>query len=284
MVSLSRKAHRAFSILRWQRPGRGESRADGLGFVGPVAGEGAALRRAIVVQSHRRSGTHFLIDTLRTRFPVARDWFHLEEDFYARLLSAPVVLKSHDSVWREKLSCEAPWGSFLHWVAASACHDAAFHLHIMRNPRDVLRSLYFFDLKGHEERHRIGPEMGFGTYLATPSSRDPEGRLTPVELWCAHIAGWLATPRVLQVRYEDLLAAPETEVARIADFTGLAAHPARWRESSAIGRQTSARFSRIFPAEWTDREEDHLLSSARRFGLPDLGYGLGVACQSATGT
>ena len=284
MVSLSRKAHRALSILRWQRPGRREAGSKGAAFVGPVAGEGAALRRAIVVQSHRRSGTHFLIDTLRTRFPVARDWFHLEEDFYARLLSAPVVLKSHDSIWREKLSCETPWGSFLHWVAASACHDAAFHIHIMRNPRDVLRSLYFFDLKGHEERHRIAPETDFCTYIATPSSRDPEGRLTPVEVWCAHIAGWLATPRVLQVRYEDLLAAPETEVARIADFTDLAAHPARWRDSSAIGRQTSARVSRISPAEWTDREEDHLLSSARRFGLPDIGYGLAVAGQSATGT
>ena len=268
MVSLSRKAHRALSILRWQRPGG----AEGPAFVGPVAGP--ALNRALVVQSHRRSGTHFLIDTLRSRFPVARDWFHLEEDFYARLLSAPVVLKSHDLSWREKLSGEAPWCSFLHWVAASACHDAAFHLHIMRNPRDVLRSLYYFDLKGHEVRHRIAPEVGFGTYLATPSSRDAGRTMTPVELWCAHMAEWLAIPRVLQVRYEDLLAAPDTEVARIADFTGLAAHPARWRESSAIGRQTSVRFSRLVPADWTGREEEQLLAASRRFGLPDLGYGL----------
>lgn len=274
MVSLSRKAHRALMVLRWKRPDLGHGTVRDPEFVGPAGAPGCGLKRAIVVQSHRRSGTHFLIDTLRSRFPVARDWFHLEEDFYARLLSEPVVLKSHDRGWREKLSCETPWHSFLHWVAASTCHDAAAHLHIMRDPRDVLRSLYYFDLKGHEEAYRIPENMSFATYLSTASRRDTDGRMTPVEMWCAHMAAWLSRPSVLQVRYEDLLAAPETEVARIGAFLQMESHAPRWRGSSAIGRNTSVRFAKVMPATWGEEQEQHLLRAARAFNLPDLGYRL----------
>lgn len=282
MVSLSRKAYRALTVLRWKRPALSRMEERDAGFVGPVGMQPDGLKRAIIVQSHRRSGTHFLIDTLRSRFPVARDWFHLEEDFYARLLTEPVVLKSHDRLWREKLASDSPWHSFLHWVAASTCHDGAAHIHIMRNPRDVLRSLYFFDLKGHEARYQIVSDLPFSAYLARPSRRDPEGVMTPVELWCAHMAAWLARPAVLQVRYEDLLEAPEREVARLADFLGLQAHAPRWRESSAIGRTTTARFEKRMPAEWTGMEEDALLRACRIHGLPDLGYGLAPTGQAGS--
>ncbi|MEW6258118.1 MAG: sulfotransferase domain-containing protein, partial [Pseudomonadota bacterium] len=263
--------------MRWKRASLTAHDTPGEGFVGPVGGQGYSLHRAVIVQSHRRSGTHFLIDTLRSRFPVARDWFHLEEDFYARLVSAPVVLKSHDFVWREKLASELPWHSFLHWVAASACHDGAAHIHIMRNPRDVLRSLYYFDLKGHEPRYHIASDTPFSAYLARPAVRAMDGRMTPIEMWCAHMAAWLSRPDVLQVRYEDLLQSLDTELLRIGVFLGMADHGPRWRESSAIGRSTSARLAKRMPAPWTGREERALLRAARHYGLPDLGYGLDPA-------
>ncbi len=284
MVSLARKAHRAWDVLRWRHLSLRRPPPQEAHFVGPIARcDDKGLRRAIQVHSHRRSGTHFVMDTLRANFDVDRDWFHLEEDFYARLTHKPVVLKSHERAWGEKIRSPDHWHCYMHWVAASACYSSAFHIHVIRNPRDVMRSQYYFDMKGHEAAFRIEPETQFLAYLTTPSVRDPQGRLTPLAYWCAHMAAWLAQPDVHMVRYEDLLADPQAELARLSLFLNMPVQAARRVQQSAIGRQTSIRMSKLFQADWGAREEQHLLDQCRRFNLPDLGYGLAAgAPQEAT--
>ncbi|WP_165933769.1 sulfotransferase [Aquabacter spiritensis] len=228
-----------------------------------------------MVHAHRRSGTHFLIDTLRSRFDVDRDWFHLEEDFFARLVRAPVVIKGHERFWGEKIRGRDCWHSYLHWVAAAACYSGARHIHILRDPRAVLRSQFYFDLKGHEPAFRLKPGTSFQSYLRAPSARDPDRRVNQIAYWCAHVAAWLERDDVLHLRYEDLLAAPEAELARIGGFLGMPVRPAQRRASSAIGRKTSTRQAAVAPAVWSEREEALLMEVWRAFGLPDLGYEIG---------
>ncbi|OYX14743.1 MAG: hypothetical protein B7Z15_02875, partial [Rhizobiales bacterium 32-66-8] len=188
MVSFSRKAHRVWDVVRWGLSARVRKAPEESAFVGPTGGcDGQGLRRLIVVHSHRRSGTHFLIDTLRSRFEVAPDWFHLEEDFFARLIDAPVVIKSHERVWGEKICSDVPWQSYLHWVAASALYSSASHIHIVRDPRQVMRSQYYFDLKGHEPAYRISPDTRFADYVRARSARDPQGHHSQLSYWCAQV-------------------------------------------------------------------------------------------------
>lgn len=274
MVSFTRKVHRAWSAVKW-----GYSRQHEVGnkgaFLGGVGDCGeSGLLPAIVVHSHRRSGTHFLIDTLLQNFSVARDWFHLEEDYFSRLGQTPVVLKSHERYFGEKALSREPWHSYLHWVAATACYSSGYHLHIVRDPRAVLKSHYYFDRKGHEPGHQIPPDLSFGDYLARPSSRDPEGKLTPAQFWCAHVSAWSRRPEVLHLRYEDLCLDMPGQLARISDFTGLPVQRRRWLPSTAIGRATSECQGRQRPAEWGPAEEMQLQSAALAYDLPRLGYGL----------
>lgn len=274
MVSFTRKVHRAWSAVKWGQSRRHETGNHGafLGGIGECAD--GVLQPAIIVHSHRRSGTHFLIDTLLQNFHVARDWFHLEEDFFSRLGQMPVVLKSHERYFGEKTHSREPWHSYLHWVAATACYSSAYHLHIVRDPRDVLRSQYYFDRKGHEARYQIGPEVSFRDYLTRPSRRDPDGALTPPAYWCAQIAAWSRRPDVLQLRYEDLGRDMAGELERISAFIGLPVLARRWLPSTAIGRKTSERQARLGEAAWGPEEEGVLQAAALGFDLPRLGYGL----------
>ncbi|QTL05288.1 sulfotransferase domain-containing protein [Aquabacter sp. L1I39] len=274
MVSFTRKVHRAWSAVKWGQSRRHEAGNQGafLGGIGDC--EEGILQPAIIVQSHRRSGTHFLIDTLLQNFQVARDWFQLEEDFFSRLGRMPVVLKSHERHFGEKTHSRDPWHSYLHWVAATACYSSAFHLHIVRNPRDVLRSQYYFDRKGHEPRHQIAPTLSFTDYLASPSSRDPEGRLTPPAYWCAHVSAWGRRSDVLHLRYEEMCLDMPGQLGRISAFIGLPVLHRRWLPSTAIGRNTSERQSQLCAADWGPAEEALLQAAAAGFDLPRLGYGL----------
>jgi len=281
MVSFSRKAHRFWDLMRWGLTLREGEASGEAAFVGPVGGcDAHGLRPLLVVHSHRRSGTHFLIDTLRSRFDVASDWFHLEEDFFSRLTHLPVVIKSHERVWGEKIRSDVHWESYLHWVAASALYTNAVHMHIVRDPRKVMRSQYYFDLKGHEPAYRIDPQTSFTDYLRAPSPRDPQGQHTHLSYWCAQVESWSAQPGVFQIRYEDLLATPDRELDRIAQFLRMPLHREKWRTSTAIGRHTSDRQARTVAAHWGSQEEDLLQETARRFRLPDLGYGLSAAAES----
>lgn len=274
MVSFTRKMHRAWSAVKWGYSRRQEVGNNGafLGGIGDC--EEGVLQSAIIVHSHRRSGTHFLIDTLLQNFPVARDWFHLEEDFFSRLGHSPVVLKSHERHFGEKTHSRDPWHSYLHWVAATACYSSALHMHIVRNPRDVLRSQYYFDRKGHEPRYQIPADLSFIDYLACPSRRDPEGKLTPAAYWCAQVSAWSRRPDVLHLRYEDLCLDMPGQLERISAFIGLPVLPRRWLPSTAIGRKTSGRQAQHGAADWGPAEEALLRSAALHFALPRLGYGL----------
>jgi Sulfotransferase domain len=102
-------------------------------------------------------------------------------------------------------------------------------LYVVRDPRDVVVSYY------HHHR-RLGKDPGsidqfLGRFLA--------GSLDGWGTWPAHIRSWLDSPqardgRLIVVRYEDLLADPEEQLAGVARFLELPATPSAIRESVAL--------------------------------------------------
>jgi Sulfotransferase domain len=90
-------------------------------------------------------------------------------------------------------------------------------LYLVRDPRDVVVSYYHHHLRG-----RLIPE---GYPIEEYVARFLAGRLDPYGSWNEHVGSWLGArerdPGFLLVRYEDLSAAPQQGLRRVADFLGL---------------------------------------------------------------
>ncbi len=93
------------------------------------------------VSSHRRSGTHLLIDELRAHFPVDGTFKHLEEteaaDFDAKGL---VLIKTHEPFPGQKQRHFRATGHPKIAMMDRAMSDAKY-VYIYRHPFPVLESL-----------------------------------------------------------------------------------------------------------------------------------------------
>jgi hypothetical protein len=111
------------------------------------------------------------------------------------------------------------------------CHEA-FRPHykrviyVVRDPRDVVVSLFHFQRK----RRIIADDYSLDRFV----SRFVAGEaLKPARLgsWGDNVASWLLMrdkdPGFLLLRYEDLLAGTETELAKVATFLNIEATPER---------------------------------------------------------
>lgn len=98
-------------------------------------------------------------------------------------------------------------------------------LYIVRDPRDVALSYYDFSRKYRHFEDGYPLERYIGDFVA--------GRLTSADwgTWGENVASWAfargARPGCLLLRYEDMKARPEQELARIAEFFGIEATPER---------------------------------------------------------
>ncbi len=190
--------------------------------------------RLIYVISHERSGTHFVMNTLlrntyiRPGFHDLGEWkgpydqperrfAHIDafNRTWAGASGRATLVKSH---------CDRP--------LFDAAYRAAPVLYVLRDPRDVLASLFHY--LNRPEFARYNPGAGdhrcqdFSAFLRRP--------LTPflrhgyslggdfgtvAERWAAHVAGWLDSPGTLTVRYEDLQRDFTATLARMIAFLGL---------------------------------------------------------------
>ena len=103
--------------------------------------------------------------------------------------------------------------------------DARFRkvIYLVRDPRDVAVSEYHFDLKKRYIAADMTLEQFIKPFLA--------GETSSYGSWWEHVASWVGTrygnPKFLLARYEDLLADPISETAKIAEFLGIAADAER---------------------------------------------------------
>jgi hypothetical protein len=98
-------------------------------------------------------------------------------------------------------------------------------IYLVRDPRDVVVSEYFFNLK----KRYIDSEVSLEEFAA----RFIRGETSSYGSWWEHTGSWIAArqgnPAFLLVRYEDLLADSIGETGKIAGFLGIQAGEERLR-------------------------------------------------------
>ena len=119
--------------------------------------------------------------------------------------------------------------------------DARFRkvIYLVRDPRDVAVSEYHFDLKKRYIAADMTLEQFIKPFLA--------GETSSYGSWWEHVASWVGTrhgnPNFLLARYEDLLADPIAETAKIANFSvSMRMHE---RLKSAVDRSSADRMRKL---------------------------------------
>ena len=119
-------------------------------------------------------------------------------------------------------------------------------IYLVRDPRDVAVSEYYFDLK----KRYIDSDVTLEQFV----QRFLKGETSSYGSWWEHTASWIAArhgnPAFLLVRYEDLLSDPMGETGKIAEFLGIQAGPERLE---AAVQQSSADRMRKLEKEQADQ-------------------------------
>ena len=175
----------------------------------------------IVVASHRRSGTHLAIDTIRSNILGASSTYltletllpqhkeHVAQATFEERHRAPgrPIIKTHDFPGMHLFQTDAALKTYVD----ALMRDSRI-VYAVRDGRDVMVSFF-------EYRKKINPNMAlsFAEFIRAPYQNYPN----PAAHWAAHVKAWLSSADVLPVFYEDMHADFAGVVARIANHLGL---------------------------------------------------------------
>jgi hypothetical protein len=204
----------------------------------------------IFIHSHRRSGTHLLIDTISSWFDVVPGFCHFPtlDDALSRaevsILPDIRLIKSHEPIYGFQLNAKHLWTSQRHLEENRKLYENSPHIYIVRNPFLVLRSLYVFDLMATEEKFKIEDNLSFRDYLLAKSmhelNKDEHNR---IKYWEQHVLNWASRSDVLIIDYDDLLQFTTSTAEAISQHVGC---PTRSSQRSinptGIGRGLTDRF------------------------------------------
>jgi len=179
-------------------------------------------KRLILVISHRRSGTHWVIDSLRNNLPaVSYQFYNLDqisrshEIKIAKTRGRYVLLKTHMSPHLTPFKPEER--EFVReWLENSKA------IYVYRDGRDVLVSLYHY-MRGFRDDL---PE--FSKFIRMPNDFDPYYRsVNRVEYWKEHVEGWLdrSDLDIATVSYEQLHTDYVSTIRKLSEFLGLTIKP-----------------------------------------------------------
>jgi hypothetical protein len=133
-------------------------------------------------------------------------------------------------------------------------------VYVVRDPRDVVLAEYHFGIKQrlHDENYPLAAYIP--RFLAGNTGH-------AYGSWYEHLASWYFTrrnyPRFLLVQYESLHAQTAIELARIADFLGIACDPSKL--AFAIEQSDAKRLRAL------EKKQAHVFSSTKETRL-DLPY------------
>lgn len=179
----------------------------------------------ILVASHRRSGTHFLIDTLYNNFgEIKNNYINLDRiqpghdkqltiDQFKNLISnkKKIILKTHS------------FGNFstfknndLNRFIKNEILPFAKIIHISRDGKDILNSLFFFSQKtGNRYKN-------FSEFLASMNQFDDfRTDLNRVEFLKEHKKSWKTVGNICKIEYESLKNDYEMELDKISKYLNL---------------------------------------------------------------
>jgi hypothetical protein len=176
----------------------------------------------IVVASHRRSGTHLAIDTIRsnilgvnpafltleTLLPRHKDHQSLEVFEGQRRSGSAAIVKTHEFPDLKIFADDA----LLQGYATEILRHSRI-VYAVRDGRDVMVSFF-------EYRRKIDAKLkdvSFAEFIRSPYA----GYENPAAHWSAHVKAWLSRRDVLPIYYEDMHEDFEGVVARLATFLDL---------------------------------------------------------------
>jgi hypothetical protein len=211
-------------------------------------------RPAVLVASHERSGTHFLMNSLEAAYGyVASPWLDfdtppLEINFYHPPSVAGLLQKYAAQPVRTIVKSHHPFEFFAAAFNPVPERWVVFYVH--RHPVDVMIS--FHRVIGHWQWHE-GPRRPTAFQFAIAP---PEGRMmryqttqhaTLLHRWAAHVESWLrpaqSDSRVILVPYDELSRRYESTVRSFSGALGVAAPqnlvPPRRDENVIVPRSRS---------------------------------------------
>jgi hypothetical protein len=252
----------------------------------PLNGSGNSATQAdaehlIYVHSHRRSGTHFLLDTIRAWFDVPEEIHAIPNPAHFPRVVAPTyapysLSKDHEPAPGFKLKQIPLWHSADQRERGRHLYEAGSHIYIVRNPLQVLRSAYIFDLSGAEPRHKVDTGTSFLDYLAARSTHTGNRGLTRLEYWLMHVKSWYFDEQTLVVHYDDLKNDTASVVAAISKHVGLPARQSA-REVAPTGIKTDLTKAFLAKGEsvvWDTAVIDAIKAAAERIIGPRPWRGL----------
>ncbi|MCZ6688427.1 MAG: sulfotransferase domain-containing protein [Planctomycetota bacterium] len=211
--------------------------------------------------SHRRSGTHWVIDTIRRNFPRVRPRFVTIEDLAdsgglaalerlrqdLRTARGVTLLKTHLPAGLEPFADRPEIRESIR-----ALVEGSRRIYVHRDGRDVLVSLYHYLQEFSVEAQGID----FSTFLREENDYLPCGAngANRVEYWRAHVEGWLARPGIHRIAYESMHSDHEAVVNRIVEGLDIGPAAARLKRVTLPSRSLWARARRrlgrrLFPRQ-----------------------------------
>lgn len=204
----------------------------------------------ILVASHPRSGTHFLIDSIRANFPYSNikkkyletneaTYFNLErltspkqqkseKDFFSKIAeNENVIIKTHYNVSFDKTWIDEETGKISNRVKEFL--QTTRQLYMYRNPEKVLVSHHQF-MENIE-----GRDIDFNEFLID------RGYLKNL---MNHMEGWLKKESVVGICYDDVLRCPETTLRNA--LQGLEYVSGNFKKPIHLRTVASSRIQRIF--------------------------------------
>ena len=122
---------------------------------------------------------------------------------------------------------------------------------VVRDPRDVALSQYHF----HRKRRLVEDGAPVEQFI----TRFVAGGTSPYASWGENVGGWLATrhgrPGFLLLRYEDMMAHPTQELAKLAFFLGIEADVPQLEQ--VVARSSADQMRKL------EQQQAHLWSSTR---------------------
>jgi len=178
----------------------------------------------IFIISHRRSGTHLLIDSILNNINSKKkyDFFNLDKynkeikdkefnSLEQKINNGCSIIKTHTDINIEKYFQK---NNKLISVVKKNLNEAKI-IYIYRDGRDVMNSLYHY-ISSYSE---IIENISFSEFIKRKTTiAFSENRITWLEYWVNHVSGWIKEKEILLVKFEDLLMNYDETIKEIFNF------------------------------------------------------------------
>jgi len=195
------------------------------------------MNKKIHVYSHVRSGTHFLMSSLKNNFYHNDNLTTTVQKFGHWSSQTDYGKYFTNNEGNNSYNCE--WGGLFgghNYLPTTKPWNPSTSIYILRDGRDVITSMY--NMKSF--RSEADKMMDFSTYLRTNLdwTGAPEKQVNPfqnpVEHWCRSTSAWLNSS-IYVVRYENLLENFSTEMEKIQTHFNLTPSQGSYSSPRLVG-------------------------------------------------